>query len=300
MEETKVLCFGSLNIDHVYAVDHFVRAGETISSASHQLSPGGKGFNQAIAASRAGCATYFAGKVGADADFMLDILRGDQVDTSLVMRSSLDSGHTIIQVDPSGQNCIIVCGGANHDITPADIDQVLGRFSRSDILLLQNETSNLRYMMEKAAALGLDIYLNPSPVTDDLLQYDFYPLLRGILLNEIEGELLTGKSDPEEILSVLRRRNPRMEVILTLGDKGVLFEGPEGRFACDAFKTSVVDTTAAGDTFTGYFLAGRVQKLPIPAVLRAACAASSIAVSRPGAAQSIPYANEVAQALPTA
>lgn len=289
----KILCYGSMNIDHVYEMDAFVTGGATVFCKSHNIFPGGKGFNQAIALARAGCPTWFAGKYGKDAAFMLDMLKAENVDISLVHQSGNVSGHTVIQVDSTGQNCIIVCPGANSEISRAEIDGVLESFAAGDFILLQNEISELPYIIAKSVARGLKVYLNPSPISTELLADGFLAGITGLILNEIEGQALTGQTEPGAILAGLYRKNPAMEVILTLGDQGVIYSNQGRQLSCRAVPTSVVDTTAAGDTFTGYFLAGRLAGHPVEIVLRDATRAASITVSRPGAAMSIPRRREV-------
>ncbi len=289
----KVLCFGSINIDHVYGVCDFVHPGETISCKSHTLCPGGKGFNQAVALARAGCPVWFSGKHGADADFMAEMLREERVDTSLLYRTQTGSGHTVIQVAESGQNCIIVCPGANAQITREDADETLRHFSPGDYMLLQNEISNLPYIIRRGVELGMKVYLNPSPVSGELLDPALLRGVSGLILNELEGEALTGKSQPEEILDVLSARYPGAEIILTLGEKGVMHRAAGVTRTCEAVKTTVVDTTAAGDTFTGYYISALVSGEPVDQALKLASRAAAIAVSRMGAAVSIPRKEEV-------
>lgn len=289
----KILCFGSVNIDHVYEVAHFVQPGETISCRSHKVFPGGKGFNQSIALARAGCPVWHAGKIGPDALFMLDILNANHVNTSLVSVSESGSGHSAIQIDSSGENSIIVCSGANGEISHGDIDTVLGHVQPEDYLVLQNEISNLRYILQQSVTIGMKVYLNPSPISNDLLDLSILNGITGLILNEIEGAQLTGRHTPSEIVAVLQEKAPNLEVLLTLGAQGAVYSNATTYLTCPAVEANIVDTTAAGDTFTGYFLAGILQGKPIEQVLKTASKAASIAISRPGAAESIPYANEL-------
>lgn len=289
----KVLCFGSINIDHVYGVCDFVQPGETVSCKSHTLCPGGKGFNQAVALARAGCPVWFSGKHGADADFMIEMLRAERIDTSLLHRTQTGSGHTVIQVTESGQNCIIVCPGANGEITREDVDETLRHFSPGDYLLLQNEIGSLPYIIRRGVELGMKVYVNPSPISEELLDPAVLQGVSGLILNEIEGEALTGRRKPEEILDVLSARYPGTEVLLTLGEKGAMHRAADVTRTCAAVKTTVVDTTAAGDTFTGYYISGLVSGEPIDQTLETASKAAAIAVSRMGAAVSVPRREEV-------
>lgn len=170
----KVLNFGSLNIDYVYSLDHFVQKGETISSRSLNIFSGGKGLNQSVALGRAGAEVYHAGAIGQDGDFLTDILRDAGVRTEYVRRlSSVRTGNAIIQRDSKGDNCIILYGGANQSIEKAQVDETLDQFSEGDFLVLQNEINELPYIMEQAHKKGLRIVLNPSPWMRKLQSFPF-------------------------------------------------------------------------------------------------------------------------------
>lgn len=292
----KILDFGSLNLDYVYSVQHFVRPGETISSTRRQLFCGGKGLNQSVALAKAGADVYHAGKIGSGGEKLLDCLQEAGVDTRYVLKEeNAETGHTVIQVDESGQNCIILFGGTNHQITPEEADSILRNFEAGDILLLQNEISSMAEIMKAAGKIGMRIALNPSPISKELFSYPL-ELVTWFLLNEIEGGELTGKEQPEEITEELLRRYPQSRVVLTLGRDGVVYRDAARSAHHGIYRVKRVDTTAAGDTFTGYFLAGEAADLPVEESLRRASVASSLAVSRAGAAPSIPCIEEVLSA----
>ena len=292
----KILNFGSLNLDFVYSVRHFVRPGETISSTGRQIFCGGKGLNQSAALAKAGANVFHAGKIGAGGEMLLACLKEAGADTRYVLcDEEAETGHTIIQVDESGQNCIILFGGTNRLITPEEAEHVLKDFGEGDILLLQNEISSVPEIMRKAAGKGMRIALNPSPISEELFRYPL-ELVTWFLLNEIEGYELTGRKEPEEIADELLRRYPQSRVVLTLGKDGVLYRDAELTARHGIYRVNRVDTTAAGDTFTGYFLAGEAEGIPVAETLRRASVASSIAVSRAGAAPSIPRVEEVLRA----
>ena len=291
----KIVNYGSINLDHVYQVDHIVQPGETLLAADQNLFCGGKGLNQSIALAKAGAEIFHAGVVGEDGDILLDALRAAKVDITHIRRAPGASAHTVIQVDRNGQNCIIVFSGENMRPSEADIDRVLADFAPGDAVLMQNELFNTPLMMRKAAEKGLAIIFNPSPVSREMLSYPL-ETVSWFLLNEIEGEALTGETDPGRILDVLAKKFPNGSVVLTLGANGAWAMDSGQRFFQPAFKVQAVDTTAAGDTFTGFFLAGISSGMPIPDALRRAAFASSIAVSRKGAADSIPTAEEVSLA----
>lgn len=293
----KVLNFGSLNIDRSYTVSHLVRAGETIASLEMKIASGGKGLNQSIALSRAGLPVFHAGKIGADGAFLLEELSESGVDVSLVQQApELSTGHAIIQVDISGQNSILLYGGANRAITPKDIDKVLNGFEKGDWIFLQNEISCLSYLIQQASAKGMTVVLNPSPLDETLLDMDF-SCVSWLILNEVEGEGLTGLHEPEEICAALQEKWPQVNLVLTLGSAGAMCVDESGVTRQAAFPANAVDTTAAGDTFTGYFFAGICEGLSNADALKQASMASALAVSRKGAAPSIPSKAEVTAAL---
>ncbi len=291
----QILNLGSLNIDKVYGVDHFVTAGETLKAENLNFFCGGKGLNQSIAVARAGSQICHAGAVGNDGEALRSLLEKSGVDTRFLLRSAGLSGHAVIQVTPKGQNCIIVFAGANDAVTPEYIDSVLENFRPGDILLLQNEISSVDYAISRASRQKMRIVLNPSPITDSLLQCRL-DLVGCFILNETEGAALagTGESDYEGILRALTKRFPAADIVLTVGKGGVLYAGASGKRAKHGiYDVPVVDTTAAGDTFCGYYIASMSKGEPVEAALEKASVASSLAVSRKGASPSIPTADEV-------
>lgn len=284
----RILNLGSMNLDYVYSVEHIVTGGEAIAAVTRHEFCGGKGLNQSIALARAGAQVFHAGHIGPEGLSLQDCLLDSNVDVSLVNVVSTPTGHAIIQVDKQGQNSIIVFGGANQTITNADVDQMLESFGSGDILLLQNETSCRDYAILAASQKGLRVALNPSPIDSALLNNNALHHVHWFILNEVEGQLLTGEQVPERICHVLRKKYPNCCIILTLGSLGSIYYDGAQFITQPAFAVNVVDTTAAGDTFTGYFLAGIAAGLPIAACLERASKASAIAVSKPGASVSIP------------
>lgn len=292
----KVLNFGSLNVDYVYSLQHIVQAGETILSSGMNVFAGGKGLNQSIALAKAGLDVYHAGQIGNDGQILLDTCTQYGVHTDFVKQLDVKGGHTIIQVDEKGQNCIILYGGTNLMLTREFVDEVLSHFDEGDYLVLQNEVNQLDYMIDKAYERGMKIALNPSPYDSRLNECDLTKVSL-FLLNEVEGEQMTGSADPDEILVRLAKLYPNASFVLTLGSNGAVFSDGTEKYFQDIFKVKAVDTTAAGDTFTGYFIAGLIEGMPIPEILRMSAKASSIAVSRPGAAPSVPSREEVMESL---
>ena len=255
----KVLNFGSLNIDYTYQVDHFVRAGETMSSESLQVFSGGKGLNQSIALSKAGADVWHAGAVGAgDGDFLIEQMKKAGVHTELIEHLDGQTGHAIIQKDPAGQNCILLYGGANQRITREMVDRVLTQFEADDFLILQNEISEIGYIMEKAHEKSMKIVLNPSPMNAKILSYPL-EYVDYFLLNEVEASDICGieaTKDPQTLMNGLVKQFPEAKIVLTLGGDGSVYRDGDTVLRQGIYKVPVVDTTAAGDTFTGYFIGG--------------------------------------------
>lgn len=295
----KILNIGSLNIDKVYTMEHFVTAGETLASKNMETFPGGKGLNQAVALARAGAEVYAAGAIGPDGQFLVDILKQSGANVAYArLLPDVDTGHAIIQLDPSGQNCIITAPGANGQLSEAYIDETLSHFGDGDMLLVQNETNNIPYMMKKAKERGLKIAINASPINEALFGYPL-ELVDYFIINEIEGQAIAGtqETDFDKILDALLQKFPQTAVVLTLGGDGVLYGKGSDRARHGIFKVTAVDTTAAGDTFCGYFLASLSKGLEPQEALRVSSAASAITVSGKGAAVSIPTWDQVQEFL---
>jgi len=289
----KCLVFGSLNIDHVYRVSDFIRPGETAAALSYERFCGGKGFNQAVALSRAAAPVSMAGAVGPDGDMLLEVLKAEGVGLEYLQTLDAPTGHAIIQVDSSGQNCIIIHPGANGMISPELIDRVLSGFDAGDWLVLQNEISNLPYLIEAAHLKGLKILLNPSPFDAELFTWELLSMVDCLVLNETEGEGLTGKADGEEIISTLAAALPESICVLTLGTEGSMACQAGEYFWQSAYLLGAVDTTAAGDTYTGYLLAQLISGAELPRAMETASVAAGISVTRKGASSSIPRLCEV-------
>ena len=292
----RILNFGSLNIDYVYSVDHIVMPGETIASSGRRIFYGGKGFNQSVAISRAGAFVFHAGQVGADGDDMLAECKKYGIDSKLIQKSQDETGHTFIQVDAAGQNSIVLFGGSNRSISKEYMDWVLSQFETGDFLILQNEINDLDYIINKAAELGLEIILNPSPCDQSVLACDLSKV-RWLILNEVEGEQITGRRESRAILQVLAERFPKTCVLLTMGSEGAFCRAGDDTLYQPCFNVKPVDTTAAGDTFLGYFVAGLADSLPLKRSMERAAAAAAIAITRHGAVPSIPKYVEVERFL---
>ena len=287
-----VINFGSINIDHVYSVDHFVRPGETIASSNYQQLLGGKGANQSIALAQAGADVKHVGSIHeSDASFKQTLIKHG-VDCRYVRCHDVPSGHAIIQVTPGGENAIVLFGGANLTLTPDTVKKSLLDTSDMDWVLTQNETSCIDEVLKQAKEKGLRVAFNPAPMSESVksLPLDCVDLL---IVNETEAAALTGAEALDDIIEVFQQQWTHAEVLITLGKDGVLMITEQGIEKVSAFTVEAVDTTAAGDTFIGYFLSAYSNHTAAKDALVRGCAASAIAVTRKGAAQSIPTEEEV-------
>ncbi len=287
-----IINFGSINIDHVYQVEHFVRPGETLASTHYQQLLGGKGANQSIALAQAGADVRHVGSIHEnDASFKQALIKKG-VDCRGVKCHDTPSGHAIIQVTPSGENAIVLFGGANQTITADTVTQALDDTSTSDWVLTQNETSSIADVLKQASDKQMKVAFNPAPMSESVkhLPLDCIDLL---IVNETEAAALTGKDNLDEIIATFQQDWQSAEVIITLGKQGVKMLRGDEVISVDAFTVDAVDTTAAGDTFIGYFLSAYCSHTDARQALLRGCAASAIAVTREGAAQSIPTQQEV-------
>ena len=289
----KMVVFGSLNIDKTYSLEDFVRPGQTVSASGMEQFCGGKGFNQAIALRRAGNAVCFAGAVGRDGGMLLDALDRNGINREHVKVTPGATGHAIIQLDSKGGNCIIILAGANGEITEADVTNTLASFGAGDLIVLQNEISCVPYILRCAREKGMLVAFNPSPYDAKIADCDL-SCVDYLLVNEVEGAGMAGCAAPDAILDVLHSRYPALNIVLTLGSDGAVYQDRHGaRYACGIHKVEAVDTTAAGDTFTGFFLSEILRHGDARKALRIASVAAGIAVSRKGAEPSIPVMETV-------
>ncbi len=293
----KILNFGSLNIDRTYEVDQFVQAGQTVSVFNYQEFLGGKGLNQSVALARAGAEVSHIGVVGHDGGDLKEALLDNHIDTTYLWEVEEHSGHTVIQIDSTGENAILFEAGSNFSLSREMIDQVFENFRDEDVLvLLQNEVSNVDYIIEQAALHGHPTAFNPSPMNQKVLDLPLH-LVDYFLINETEGQALTQKVNRDDIYREMAELYPDASILLTLGSAGARLYDQGHHYAVEAVKTQPVDTTGAGDTFTGYFLSGLMKNENWDDILQKAAAASSIAISKKGAVESIPGREEVEKKL---
>lgn len=287
-----VFNIGSINIDHLYEVDHFVRPGETMSSTSYQQVLGGKGANQSVALAKAQADVKHVGALCRSDQHIFQQLKDYGVNTDNIDQVEVASGHAIIQLTPTAENSIILHAGANHCLTEDKIKSVLSAAKEGDWVLLQNETNLVAETLEWAQQVGAKVAFNPAPMDADLTRkvLSYIDLL---IVNEVEAMDLAETDSIDEATKILPKQYPDLAVMMTLGKDGVRYFSKQKDLQVDAFNVEAKDTTAAGDTFIGFCLAELERGSSYETAMRTACAASAIAVTRLGAAPSIPSLDEV-------
>ena len=288
----KALCFGSLNIDHTYRLHRFLQPGETNHALSFDILPGGKGLNQAIALARAGGEVYMGGCVGADGQSLSAFLQKNGVHTDYLKIVSEPTGHTVIQVEDSGENCILVYPGANYALSKEQISDTLQHFDAGDLLIVQNETNLVGTILTMAKERGMITVLNPSPMRATLRNEIPFMAVDWLILNRAELTTLAENEVPQDAVAAIQAQYPDCKLVVTLGGDGAFYCDNERTVRQKAYQVQAIDTTGAGDTFTGYFLESYQQTQDPAKSLARASAAAAIAVTRHGAADSIPTAEE--------
>jgi ribokinase len=284
---------GSLCIDNVYGVPSIARAGETLSAISQARFAGGKGLNQSLAAARAGCRVAHVGCIGDDGGLLLEALREGPVDTSGVRRvEGVPSGHAVLQVDPAGRNAIVIVGGANRCVAEVDLDRAFSLLAPGGWLLLQNEINDLERVLARARDRNVRVAMNVAPADGRESGYDLGAMSL-LIVNGLEAEALSGEATPARAVDVLTSRQPELDVVLTRGHEGLVWGRGRERLSLGAFRVDAVDETAAGDAFTGFLLAAWIRGMARLDALVYASAAGALAVTRAGAAPSIPTAAAV-------
>ncbi len=299
----KIINWGSLNEDKIYHLEHIPLPGETVSSRSFRSGLGGKGMNQSLAAAGAGAEVIHAGAVGKDDPGLVKMLKDRGVDISLVaVRENEFTGHALILVDSSGNNSIVIHPGANASLNAGDLAGAVGRGGNNDIFLTQNETSLNCEAVSAAKKAGLTTAFNFAPFDRETAEKFPFNDLDILLVNEHEGAgvagvggLDAGKKCYREIIEAIHLKYPRLLTVMTLGSEGVICLAPGGEFfQSAAIPVKVAETTAAGDTFCGAFLAALLREPGnLPEALNYANYAAALCVSRPGAAESIPGHDQI-------
>lgn len=286
-----ILNFGSINVDYVYQLAHIPQAGETVQALSHSLYLGGKGVNQSIAVARAGGRVKHIGCVGPDGDWALQQIVQFDVDTDAIAKTDAPTGHAIILLDRDGENRIVIEGGANLQFTETQIDKALASVPpEGNWILLQNETNLAGYVVSQAKKSGFKVAYSAAPfvaeTTIELLdQIDL------LAVNAGEAEQLANT------LGIQADEIPVPLVLITRGAAGATLKSEDGLTQQGSYSVEVVDTTGAGDTFLGSFLAYFAGGAPVAESMDYAAAASALQVTRHGAAPAIPLRSEVEQFL---
>ena len=289
----RVLNFGSINIDHSYRVERFALPGETLSCEDYRCSAGGKGLNQSIALAQAGAEVYHVGRIGKDGIWLAELMHKKGVNTKFTETLETATGNAVIEVNAKGENLIMIFGGTNRLFSEDDIERALAPFGENDYLLVQNEVNLVPEIIRAGKAKGMKIVFNPSPMTVKVLEYPL-DLVDILFVNQSEAHALTNASSPDEVYQTLAEKYPKIKLVLTLGCEGAFyFTSKEERFFQASCEVSAVDTTGAGDTFTGFFVAGLIKTDDPKFALSFATRAAGIAVTRYGAADSIPTEEEV-------
>ena len=292
----KLVNLGSLCIDNVYSVPNITAAGETVASLEYAVHPGGKGLNQSIAAARAGARVVHVGCVGSDGTWLKRELSKSGVDVADVREADAPSGHAVIQVNPSGENAIVISGGANRTLDDADIETAFSACQSDDWLLLQNEINKMEDIFEISSNRRQKLALNLAPVDERIGDYDLGSVDL-LIVNEVEAQALSGRSAVDDAFEALCARYPSCDVVVTLGRDGLRYGKGSERIALGAFSVESVDETGAGDAFVGFLMAALLEGWPIRDALVAGSAAGALAATRAGAASSIPDREAVASLI---
>ena len=286
----KILNFGSINKDLVYNVEEFVKPGETISSRDYGVYLGGKGLNQSVAISKSGSEVYHAGCINKSDNIIISDLKKWGVNTDYINKINEATGHAIIQIDHNGENSIINHGGANNCVGSNQIDKVLSNCNEGDYILLQNEINNVNEIINKAHKKGLTIFFNPAPYSIQINSYSLEKV-NTLIYNETEGQGLSGRTAEMEIIDTLSNKYPNTRHILTLGEKGSIYSFDNKTIKVKAEDVKTIDTTAAGDTYIGYYISSISKGVSIEKSMKTASRAAAIATTTIGGAISIPKIN---------
>lgn len=279
---------GSINADNFYHLPHLPKPGETLAATRFEQGLGGKGANMSVAAARAAARISHIGAVGPDGRWAIERLMEYGVDTNHIAILGAPTGHANITIDAAGENSIVLLAGANHAITDAMTGAALAEASPGDTLLMQNETNGQVFAAKTAKTLGLRVAYAAAPFSAEAVE----AILGNIdllVLNAVEATQLreaTGR-DLDDL--------PVADVVVTLGAEGCHWVSVKGKTAQDfaAYAVTPVDTTGAGDTFTGYLVAGLDRGLEMEAAIDLALRAGALMVTRHGTADVIPDLKDI-------
>lgn len=291
----KITVIGSMNMDLIVRAPHIPASGETIIGGAFSTAEGGKGANQAVAAARLGARVTMVGCVGDDAHgrHLLSALQADGISTDFVrVAGNSHTGVALITVSADGENSIVVSSGANHALSPTDVESAEAAIADADMLLLQLEIplEVVATAVEIAHRHKIPVLLNPAPATQ--LSPTILDAVDYLIPNESETTLLTEHTITD--IDSMRRAAKALRtmgvgtVILTLGSRGAFFLDEKSSMIVPAFPVDPVDTTAAGDAFIGAFAVARAQGESLENAMRFAAAAGAVAVTGFGAQASLP------------
>ena len=295
----KICVIGSLNMDLVVNVDEMPKKGQTLIGSSFKEVPGGKGANQAVAIARLGGDINMIGKVGSDSfgKTLIEQLKNDNVDTEYVQIENCASGVAMITVDKNAENSIVVAPGANFRVLEEDIDKCIDGIKKSDIVVLQLETplNTIKYALEKSKELGKYTILNPAPAVklgDEIIRN-----VDLLTPNETELEILSGvkienEDDIKKAAHVMIEKGVK-ELIVTLGSKGSLYINEETMNFKKSYKVEAIDTTAAGDSYTGALAVAFSKNETIEEAMDFASKVGALSVMKEGAQTSLPTLEDV-------
>ncbi|MCC5969933.1 MAG: ribokinase [Pararhodobacter sp.] len=285
-----VFNLGSISIDHFYRMPHLPRPGETLAALDYMKGLGGKGANQSVAALRAGARVVHIGAIGAGDGWAAGQLAALGLDMGTISRVDHLTGHAIIATDPDGENAIIIHAGANRAQSLEAVEQALSAGQAGDILLLQNETNLQVEAAKLAREHGMRVFYSAAPFELKPLKA-LLPHITHLLVNA--GEAAALEAETGTSLANL----PVQVVIVTRGADGADWTSAEATFHAPAPKVTPVDTTGAGDCFTGTLAAAIDQGMTPEQALRQATSAAALQVTREGTAEAMPTQEEVADFL---
>ncbi|MEM5541351.1 ribokinase [Sulfitobacter sp. AS92] len=279
---------GSINADNFYLLPHLPGPGETISARDFRQGLGGKGANMSVAAARAGTRIMHVGALGADGGWALERLLEYGVETAHITLMEGVTGHANISVDLEGENNIVIFPGTNHEITEEMIGAALSEASSGDWLMMQNETNGQRFAAQTAKTLGLKLAYAAAPFDAEAVKA-IIEQIDLLVLNEVEAAQLRAATGGE------LRQLPIDDIIVTLGAGGCEWVSNKAHRveSYPAYKVDAVDTTGAGDTFTGYLVAGLDRGMTMPKAIDLAMKAGALMVTRHGTADVIPDLKEI-------
>lgn len=295
----KICVIGSINMDLVVKVDEMPKKGQTLIGSNFKEVPGGKGANQAVAASRLGANVCMVGKVGSDGfgQNLLNQLKNNNVDTKYIQIEEGASGVALITVDKNAENAIVVAPGANFKVSKNDIDKNIEAIKGSDIVVVQLETplDTIKYTLKKAKEFGKYTILNPAPAVK--LEDSIIENVDLLTPNETELEILSGVSinNEDDILDAAKTMIEKgvKELIVTLGSKGSLYINKDKSMFKKSYKVEAVDTTAAGDSYTGALSVAFSKNEDIETAMDFASRVGALCVTKEGAQSSLPTLEEV-------